>query len=408
MGGLLDKANAAKETEDTEEPAPVKVGSTAPEVSNDPPKVVSESSADTAMKMGLAGWVIILIGAILSLQGGAWGFIVVALVVILGVGAIVQADRMRGSVSKPKLYASIAVAMLVAVGPYALVMVFPSNANIAVTDISIDEANDELDFAIRGSFNSVDVEISSEGDVLWTGSADMTSNIKRFNVPINDFFDGNTEDHEGTVLKTYTITATSSNGNTVEMDINSKFLTREAFNGGVQFTPYVSNSIVDGETVSEHEGLRVQAFVGLFADGEKEMDDGKHSYASANQRQFTGQVTYTLTISMRGSSDGYTHPTVTIDGDVAKWVSDYSGAKSSPTDVGFVPLSGTAEDGDGFEYIEEERFYDTAGCYDFRLDVTNVNLGGDHSTSFSVTNSWEINWDEGTPQEDKNQYPTCD
>ena len=94
MGGLLDKANAAKETEDTEEPEPVKVGSTAPEVSNDPPKVVSESSADMAMKMGLAGWVIILIGAILSLQGGAWGFIVVALVVILGVGAIVQADRM--------------------------------------------------------------------------------------------------------------------------------------------------------------------------------------------------------------------------------------------------------------------------------------------------------------------------
>ena len=407
MGGLLDKANAAKETDDTEEPAPVVVGSTAPEVSNDPPKVVSEATADTAMKMGLAGWVIILIGAILSLQGGAWGFIVVALVVILGVGAIVQADRMRGSVSKPKLYASITVAMLVAVGPYALVMVFPSNANIAVTDISIDENNDELDFAIRGSFNSVDVEISSEGDVLWTGSADMTSNIKRFNVPINDFFDGNTEDYEGTVLKTYTITATSSNGNTVEMDINSKFLTREAFNGGVQFTPYVSNSIVDGETVSEHEGLRVQAFVGLFADGEKEMDDGKHSYASANQRQFTGQVTYTLTISKQGSSDGYTHPLVTIDGGVAKWVSDYSGAKSSPTDVGFVPLSGTAEDGDGFEYVEKEQFYDGEGCYDFTLDVTNVNLGDDHSTSFSVTNSWDINWDENTDQEQKNQYPTC-
>ena len=407
MGGLLDKANAAKETEDTEEPAPVVVGSTAPEVSNDPPKVVSEASADTAMKMGLAGWVIILIGAILSLQGGAWGFVVVALVVVLGVGAIVQADRMRGSVSKPKLYASITVALLVAVGPYALVMVFPSNANIAVTDISIDEANDELDFAIRGSFNSVDVEISSEGDVLWTGSADMTSNIKRFNVPINDFFDGNTEDYEGTVLKTYTITATSSNGNTVEMDINSKFLTREAFNGGVQFTPYVSNSIVDGETVSEHEGLRVQAFVGLFAEGEKEMDDGKHSFASANQRQFTGQVTYTLTISKQGSSDGYTHPLVTIDGEVAKWVSDYSGAKSSPTDVAFVPLSGTAEDGDGFEYVEKEQFYDDSGCYEFTLDVTNVNLGDDHSTSFSVTNSWNIDWDDGTPQEEKNSYSTC-
>ena len=117
---------------------------------------------DNATKPNLAGWVIILLGAILSLQGGSWGFAVVAVVLVLGIGAIVQADRMRGSVSKPKLYATLAVALLVASGPYILVMVFPSNANIAVTDISVDEANDELDFAIRGSFSSVDVEIRSQ------------------------------------------------------------------------------------------------------------------------------------------------------------------------------------------------------------------------------------------------------
>ena len=137
----------------------------------------------------------------------------------------------------------------------------------------------------------------------------MTSDIKRFNVPINDFFDGNSEDFEGTVLKTYTISATSSNGNTVEMEVNTKFLARQAFNGGVQFTPYVSNTVENGETVSTYEGVRLQAFVGLFSDGEKPMKNGVHSYASANQRPFVGQQTYTLTISKQGSSDGYTHPT---------------------------------------------------------------------------------------------------
>ena len=45
----------------------------------------------------------------------------------------------------------------------------------------------KLDFAIRGSFSSVDVEISSSGEVLWTGSAEMTSDIKRFNVPTQRF-----------------------------------------------------------------------------------------------------------------------------------------------------------------------------------------------------------------------------
>ncbi len=406
MSGLLDKAKAAKESEEAPKeaaPEPVKAESPAE------PLFVSEAtsgSPDTATKLSLGGWVIILLGAILSLQGGAWGFAVVSIVVVLGIGAIVQADRMRGSVSKPKLYASLVVAMLVAVGPYVVIMVFPSTANIAITDISIDEANDELDFAIRGSFSSVTVEIQSGDEVLWTGSADMPNELKRFNVPINDFFDGNTESYDGTVLKTYTVVATSSNGITVEQDVNSKYLSRQATHGGVQFTPYVAlNNNGDGAE-STYEGVRVQAYVGMFAEGEKAMDDGVHSYASSNQRQFVGQQTYTLTISQQGSSTAYSHPVVTIDGDVAKWTSDYSGAKSSDTAVAFVPLSGTAVDNDGFEYIEEEQFYDQDGCYDFTLSITNLNLGEDYSNTFNVTNSWYFSW-YSSDTDKRNSYPTC-
>ena len=176
------------------------------------------------MKLNLGGWVVILLGAILSLQGGAWGFLAVSVVLVLGIGAIVQADRMRGGLNKPKLYASIGVALLIAGGPYALVMLFPSNANIAITDVAIDEDNDELDFAIRGSFTSVELKIESDGEVLWESSEDMSNNLKRINVPIKDFFAGNTEDFDGSVLKTYTIHATSSNGNEVQLDINSRHL----------------------------------------------------------------------------------------------------------------------------------------------------------------------------------------
>lgn len=405
MSGLLDKANAAKGTEEVAKeaaPEPVKVATSSPTGSTG-----QSGSPDTATKLSLGGWVIILLGAILSLQGGAWGFAVVSIVVVLGIGAIVQADRMRGSISKPKLYASLVVAMLVAVGPYAVVVLFPSTANIAITDISIDENNDELDFAIRGSFDSVTIEIQSDDEVLWTGTAKMTSDIKRFNVPINEFFDGNTESYDGTVVKTYSIIAISSNDITVEQDINSKLLTREATNGGVQFSPYVSISNSGDGAESTYEGVRVQAFVGMFGDGEKAMDDGVHSYASSNQRQFVGQQTYTLSISKSGSSMAYNHPLVTIDGDTAKWTSEYSGAKSSDTAVAFVPLSGTAIDNDGFEYIEEDKFYDGDGCYDFTLSVTNVNLGEDHSTSFTVTNSWYFSWETGSSAEERNSYPTC-
>jgi hypothetical protein len=405
MGGLLDKANSAKEADTEETPEPVAVGSLEAEAAG--ATAPASGSPDTAMKLSLGGWVVILLGAILSLQGGAWGLIVVSIVLVAGIGAIVQADRMRGSVNKPKLYASIVVALLVAAGPYIVVLTFPTTATIAVTDVAIDEANDELDFAIRGNFNSVDVEISSEGDLLWTGSAEMTSDIKRFNVPINDFFDGNTETHDGTVIKTYTLTAKSSNGNTVELDINSRFLTRQAQNGGVQFTTYVSTDrgSSSGEGSSEIEGLRLQAYVGLFADGEKHMDDGTHSFAlSNNMRGFVGQQTFTLTVRSPNGME-YTHPTVTLDGDVAKWTSDHSGAKSSAV-FGFLPLSGTAVDGDGFEYVEKEEFFDGNGCYDFTLSVTNVGLGNEFSTSFSVVNSWEINWDS-TDEDERKANPAC-
>ena len=117
MGGLLDKANAVKDTEiSEEEPVPVKAETKTAEapqpVASKPNSPTPSGSPDTAMKLSLGGWVIILLGAILSLQGGAWGFIVVSIVLILGIGAIVQADRMRGGLNKPKLYASVGVALL--------------------------------------------------------------------------------------------------------------------------------------------------------------------------------------------------------------------------------------------------------------------------------------------------------
>ncbi|MEC7065399.1 MAG: hypothetical protein VXX05_04710, partial [Candidatus Thermoplasmatota archaeon] len=72
MGGLLDKANAAKEPETDDktpevEPAPVvqQKGSAAPQKASTASPV--SGSPDNATKLNLAGWVIILLGAILSL-----------------------------------------------------------------------------------------------------------------------------------------------------------------------------------------------------------------------------------------------------------------------------------------------------------------------------------------------------
>jgi hypothetical protein len=73
MSGLLDKANAAKGTEEAAK-EPVVVSATAKDTPSHKTSNVSSpaGSPDTATKINLAGWVIVLLGAILSLQGGAW------------------------------------------------------------------------------------------------------------------------------------------------------------------------------------------------------------------------------------------------------------------------------------------------------------------------------------------------
>ena len=226
MGGLLDKANAAKETE-TEakaaEPEPV-VAKSAPEPVAQKAGASSPSGApDKATQISLAGWVIILLGAILSLQGGAWGFIVVTIVLVLGIGAIVQAERMRGSINQVKLGASVVVALLIATTPYAAVMLVPTNASMAISDVELDEDTNELSFKVRGTMSSVDVSIEADGVEMWTGSGDVSNDMKKFKVPLADFFNGNGEDYAGNEVVDYVIKAVGSNGQEGEVNIPSRF-----------------------------------------------------------------------------------------------------------------------------------------------------------------------------------------
>jgi len=169
MGGLLDKANAAKEpeTEAAAEPEPVKAAAAAPtttiQVGSLLPKSDASGSPGVATKISLAGWVIILLGAILSLQGGAWGLAVVAIVLVVGIGAIVQAERMTGNINQVKLGASIVVALLIATTPYAAVMLVPTNASMAISEVELNEDTNELSFKVRGTMSSVDVSIEADG-----------------------------------------------------------------------------------------------------------------------------------------------------------------------------------------------------------------------------------------------------
>ena len=88
----------------------------------------------------------------------------------MGIGSIVQSQRMSGGVSQLKTGISVALAFIIAVGPYAAIMIVPTNASMVISEVSINEDEDELSFVVRGSTSSVDAKIFAGSQEVWDGS----------------------------------------------------------------------------------------------------------------------------------------------------------------------------------------------------------------------------------------------
>lgn len=387
MGGLLDKANAAKDSE-TEtkatEPEPVVAKAAAEPASSTTTTSSAAGGPDSATKMSLAGWVIILLGAILSLQGGAWGFIVVTVVLVLGIGAIVQAERMRGSINQVKLGASVVVALLIATTPYAAVMLVPTNASMAISEVELNEETNELSFKVRGTMSSVDVSIEADGVEMWTDSGDVSNDMKKFKVPLADFFAGNGEDYAGNEAVDYVIKGVGSNGQEGEIKIPTRFTTREAQDAGVRIA-----ELHDSNDADEYVGITIEVLVGLLGPNEEAQDGG--GFSAVGLRPMSADYQVQVTVS---GGDTWTESLISVDGDMATW-SPQSGGTGSASTAGWFGLTGSGTDNAGVYYLDKSEFYDGAKEYTFTVEITNT-LGD--QTVFSSEYCWNIDLSSGDQQ----------
>ena len=393
MGGLLDKANAAKDSEietKATEPEPVVAKAAAEPASSTTTTSSAAGGPDSATKMSLAGWVIILLGAILSLQGGAWGFIVVTVVLVLGIGAIVQAERMRGSINQVKLGASVVVALLIATTPYAAVMLVPTNASMAISEVELNEETNELSFKVRGTMSSVDVSIEADGVEMWTDSGDVSNDMKKFKVPLADFFAGNGEDYAGNEAVDYVIKGVGSNGQEGEIKIPTRFTTREAQDAGVRIA-----ELHDSNDADEYVGITIEVLVGLLGPNEEAQDGG--GFSAVGLRPMSADYQVQVTVS---GGDTWTESLISVDGDMATW-SPQSGGTGSASTAGWFGLTGSGTDNAGVYYLDKSEFYDGAKEYIFTVEITNT-LGD--QTVFSSEYCWNI--DLTSAERDGNNDPT--
>ena len=403
MAGLLDKAKTASNDEPKSSKKPETKAESANLLSKSKPVVTNdwkgsqEGGPDIPMILNLVGWAIIVIGAIISLQGGGFGFIVVLVVLALGIGSIVQSQRMSGGVSQLKTGISVALALIIAVGPYAAIMIVPTNASMVISEVSINEDEDELSFVVRGSTSSVDAKIFAGSQEVWDGSKSLSNDRATFYIPLDSIFVGNSLDYSASVIKQYSIEVESSDGETSSIDIDTRFLTREAKNSAVSIFKIVKTTNQGSGATSVTDGISIDAAVGLFSPSEQALDDGEHTLENTALLPVASDYTFNIVIK-KGSNVVYSNmPQITVNGLTATWSSPVSGSQAGDTN-GWISMPGTAQN-DVAEYLLKDDFYDTSGCYTFELEIVNQFYAGDTST-YTSSNSWELDWhDEDSTQD---------
>ena len=184
MSGLLSKATAAEEAT---QPEPVEQ-----EVKAEAGLLAAGNSSDDGPDMSTiltsVGWAVIVVGGLLSLQGGSWGLIVVLSVLVIGIGALYAGQNMSESGVDPLRMGGAAVlAVLLAAGPYGVSMIMPESS-FGIADLEIKEDSNEISFRVIGSANEVDVVVKANGDVMWSGTESLSSDSARFNIPIEEIF----------------------------------------------------------------------------------------------------------------------------------------------------------------------------------------------------------------------------
>ena len=403
MAGLLDKAKTASNDEPKSSKKSAPKAESATLLSKSKPVVTKDwkesqdGGPDIPLILNLAGWVIIVLGAILSLQGGGFGFIVVLIVLALGIGSIVQSQRMTGGVSRLKTGISVALALIIAVGPYAAIMIVPTNASMVISEVSVNEDENELSFVVRGSTSSVDAKIFAGSEEVWDGSKSLSNDRATFYVPLESIFVGNSLDYSASVIKQYSIEVESSDGQTSSIDIDTRYLTREAKNSAVSIFKIVKTTNQGSGAISVTDGISIDAAVGLFSPSEQALDDGEHTLENTALLPVASDYTFKIIIK-KGSSVVYSNmPQITVNGLTAIWSSPVSGSQAGDTN-GWINMPGTAQN-DVAEYLLKDDFYDTSGCYTFELEVVNQFYTSDTST-YTSSNSWELDWDDEDSTQD--------
>ena len=406
MSGLLSKATAAEEATPVEEEAKPEAGALAAAIEQ-------SDGPDMSTILTSVGWAVIVVGGLLSLQGGSWGLIVVLSVLVIGIGALYAGQNMSEQGIDPLRMGGAAVlAILLAAGPYGVSMFMPESGSFGISDLELKEDSDEISFRVIGSASSVDATITADGVEMWSSSKELSQDSARFTIPISELFVGNawqcnTSSCPTTSAIDYIISVTSGD-TTQTIDINPEFMTREVLDSGVKISPVTvsENECTttpqggeECETVTEIDGIVVEMMAGLLPTSHEHLDGGGHT--DANGIWVEGDYTLEMVIKRgntvvygQSSSQGCPSaangfPYIEVSGTTATSCRGDAGVSIN----GWFAMPGPATDQVGTEYLDLDSFYDEDDCYTFQVTITNTLSSGDELVIVQDDVAWELDFE---------------
>ena len=255
MGGLLDKANATSQEETTAEPvktADKKAEQTKSDSSSISGVAPSSKTSPELMTEGLdylmiGTGVLLVVGLILSLQGGLVPKVVTLAILLGSVATTFFSGQMKDNIEPLKVIGVAILAILFFVGPMAVGLFVGDGTSVGIGEIELREDSNTIAFKARGSFGTayasivVDNGTGSE-DVLWEEEKRMTSDSASFVVAIDDIFVGNAWDNNGQEQRVYNIVVNDGKDSESKVPINARYLTRQVTDTGFKLTPIFENS----------------------------------------------------------------------------------------------------------------------------------------------------------------------
>ncbi len=422
MSGLLDKANTAAQAANEEEaataatPAPVKAEAPSPTPAAAKAAVAgADEGLPLPAILSSVGGIGLFVGLLLSLQGGFIPFFVTGAVLLVAVGAIVLADQVQGKeLNVVKTGGAVFLAVIIAIVPYTAGVVAPDGETLVISEVSLDEANDRLEFKVRGSFAETTVTITTSPDcdgtvgdtpeTVWEDTLQLDRDFVRVQPMLSDFFCGNAYDEVNNVIRTYTVSATDGGDLSASFELDSSEMTRTPLESGVRIAPVFDTSTGTAQEPSKttFEGITIEVMAGLLPDSHQHLDGADHS-TSGDLRTVQGDYTITVNVK-KGSSTVWTHPLITVDGLDATWSSSVRGGQSGDMN-GWLALSGNTEE-NFREYVSKSAIDYENGKYTFEvvLDV-GTSSGGTVITHNDVC--WDLDFEDGDEYNSNWDAPTC-